>query len=170
MDVRFIVVDDTTGRDDELRGLRPLPDVTVVTPPFNLGHQRGIVYGLRRCLPMYDDSDCVVTMDADGEDRPEDLPRLIEPIPVLASRPGQGGRRSPDRADRVVQVPYALHPVPSRVPDLRRDHGSQWQLRRVPRLAGRRMLQHPYFDLCYSSTLISLDLDVTMVPCPRGSR
>ena len=34
----------------------------------------------------------------------------------------------------------------------------------------RRMLRHPYFDLCYSASLISLDLPVTSVPCPRGER
>jgi hypothetical protein len=32
------------------------------------------------------------------------------------------------------------------------------------------MLSHPYFDLCYSSTLVSLDMNVVPVPCPRGSR
>jgi polyisoprenyl-phosphate glycosyltransferase len=34
----------------------------------------------------------------------------------------------------------------------------------------RRMLRHPYFDLCYSSTLVSLDLPVTAVPIARGTR
>ena len=34
----------------------------------------------------------------------------------------------------------------------------------------RRILFHPYFDLCYSSTPVSLDIPVTEVPCPRGTR
>jgi len=34
----------------------------------------------------------------------------------------------------------------------------------------KRILLHPYFDLCYSSTLVSLDMAITSVPCPRGSR
>jgi hypothetical protein len=34
----------------------------------------------------------------------------------------------------------------------------------------RRILEHPYFDLCYSSSLVSLDLPVVPVPCPRGER
>ena len=33
----------------------------------------------------------------------------------------------------------------------------------------RRMLQHPYFDLCYSSSLVALEFDVVGVPCPRGA-
>ena len=34
----------------------------------------------------------------------------------------------------------------------------------------QRILLHPYFDLCYSSTLISLGLNLVPVPCPRGER
>jgi len=32
------------------------------------------------------------------------------------------------------------------------------------------MLLHPNFDICYSSTLVSLDMPVTPVPCARGRR
>ena len=46
--VRFVVVDDSAGRDPEIAGLEDLGDVQVTTPPFNLGHQRALVYGLRR--------------------------------------------------------------------------------------------------------------------------
>ena len=34
----------------------------------------------------------------------------------------------------------------------------------------KRMLLHPSFDICYSSTLVSLDMPVVAVPCARGSR
>jgi hypothetical protein len=34
----------------------------------------------------------------------------------------------------------------------------------------RQVLRHPHFDLCYSSTLVSLDLDTRPVPCERGVR
>jgi len=42
----------------------------------NLGHQRALAIGLAL---VYDSIDCdtVVVMDADGEDRPEDVPRLL---------------------------------------------------------------------------------------------
>jgi hypothetical protein len=170
VDVRFIVVDDTAGRDDELRGLRTLTDVTVITPPFNLGHQRGIVYGLRRCLPMFDDSDFIVTMDADGEDRPEDLPRLLEPI---RSSPDDLGKVAVAlRTERTESLKFRMLYIMFRLM-FRTFTGTTVRSGNYAAYRGwqaRRMLQHPYFDLCYSSTLISLDLDVSMVPCPRGSR
>src|ERR1700761_3375696 len=79
-DPHFVVIDDTAGADPEMEGLRGIADVTVLTPPFNLGHQRGLVYALRKLLPSIADEDVVVTMDADGEDRPEDLPRLLDAL------------------------------------------------------------------------------------------
>ena len=50
----------------------------------NLGHQRAIAVGL---CHIYEHVDCdaVVVMDADGEDRPEDVPRLLA---RLALEPG----------------------------------------------------------------------------------
>ena len=73
----FIVVDDTAGQDHEIDRLALLGDTSVVVPPFNLGHQRGLVYGLRMVMDGLNDMDIVITMDADGEDLPEDLPRLV---------------------------------------------------------------------------------------------
>lgn len=43
----------------------------------NLGHQRALCVGLAY-LETCADCDAVVIMDADGEDRPEDVPRLLE--------------------------------------------------------------------------------------------
>ena len=78
--VRWVVVDDTGGMDPEVTSIATLSDVRVVTPPFNIGHQRAIVLGLRSTMDQIADEDLVVTMDADGEDRPEDLPRLLAPL------------------------------------------------------------------------------------------
>jgi hypothetical protein len=34
----------------------------------------------------------------------------------------------------------------------------------------KRTLLHPYFDLSYSSTFLSLEVPITYVPCARGTR
>ena len=77
-DVRFLVIDDTAGQDPEIEKLGALPDVSTVEPPFNLGHQRAIVVALRAAADRFADDDYIVTMDGDGEDKPEDIPRLLE--------------------------------------------------------------------------------------------
>lgn len=58
------------------RSWRSIGHLEVLHLMRNLGHQRAIAVGLAHvdaALPC----DCVVVMDADGEDRPEDMVRLI---------------------------------------------------------------------------------------------
>jgi hypothetical protein len=168
--LRFVAVDDTGGFDPEMQRLRALRDVTVVEPPFNLGHQRAIVYGIRTMTPEIADTDVVVTLDSDGEDRPEDLPRLLAPIleesadlrrVVLALRTGR--RETP-----VFKAMYFSFKVLFRLLT-----GLSVRTGNYAAYRGwfaRHLIIHPYFDLCYSSTLVSLNLAVTYVACARGSR
>jgi len=168
--VRFVVVDDTAGCDDEIVQLGAYEDVMVVTPPFNLGHQRAIVCGLRVIEPELQDSDLVVTMDSDGEDRPEDLPRLLEQLINGAAERNRvcvawRTKRHESFGFRVMYFFFrimfrSLTGVTVRSGNYAAYRG--W--------TARRMLLHPYFDLCYSSTLVSLDLALTRVPCERGER
>jgi len=168
--VQFVVVDDSGGLDPEIPKLRSLADVLVVEPPFNLGHQRAIVYGIRSAAPEMSDRDLIVTLDADGQDRPEDLPRLLEQL-----------LRHPADARRVV---LARRTRRRETPGFKALYLSFKLLFRI--LTGlavrtgnyaayhawlaRHVLLHPYFDLCYSSTLVSLNLPITFVPCERGTR
>ncbi len=168
--VQFVVVDDTAGLDPEMERLRDLPDATIIEPPFNLGHQRAIVYALRTIAPELDDEDIVVTLDADGEDRPEDLPRL------LSALLDDGGNlrtvalalRTHRRESLPFKVLYfffrlgfrALTGVFVRTGNYAAYRG--W--------VARRILRHPYFDLSYSATLVNLKLPTELVPCARGRR
>jgi polyisoprenyl-phosphate glycosyltransferase len=168
--LRFVAVDDTGGFDPEVQRLHAFGDVTVVQPPFNLGHQRAIVYGIRSVTPEIADSDVVVTLDSDGEDRPDDLPRLLAPIleeptdlrrVVLALRTGR--RETP-----VFKAMYLSFKVLFRLLT-----GISVRTGNYAAYRGwfaRHLILHPYFDLCYSSTLVSLNLPVTYVPCARGGR
>ena len=144
--------------------------MTVLVPPFNLGHQRAIVFGLRKEAAEIRETDIVVTMDSDGEDKPEDLPRLLERLLlnprnvrllVLARRTKRQetltfkalhlGFKSVFRllTGRVIQTGnYAAY--------------RGW--------VARHTIFHPHFDLCYSSSLLSLSLPVDYVPCERGRR
>jgi polyisoprenyl-phosphate glycosyltransferase len=49
--------------------------VTIVRLALNLGHQRAIAVGLTDAARG--DADAVLVMDSDGEDRPEDVPKLL---------------------------------------------------------------------------------------------
>src|SRR5450755_4714775 len=92
LDLRFVAIDDTAGADPAIRDLEKQPGQSIITPPFPLGHQRALVFGLRRLSSVVGERDLIVTLDADGEDKPEDLPRLLAPF------------RQPDASVRTVVV------------------------------------------------------------------
>lgn len=167
---RFVVVDDTAGQDPEIERLRELDDVTVLEPPFNLGHQRAIVYALRKTLPAIADDDLIVTLDADGEDRPDDLPRLLAP---LAGDPHPEQRvalalRTKRRESIGFKVMYRLFRLLFRA--LTGTTVRSGNFAAMPGSVARRALRHPTFDLSYSSAILALDLPVSYVPCERGER
>jgi glycosyltransferase involved in cell wall biosynthesis len=56
----------------------PPAEVHMLRLSRNLGHQRAIACGLCHLGANPMEGDVVVVMDSDGEDRPEDVPRLVE--------------------------------------------------------------------------------------------
>jgi glycosyltransferase involved in cell wall biosynthesis len=168
--VRFVVIDDTAGQDPEVVPLAELGDVTVLRPPFNLGHQRALVYALRKALPEIADADAVVTLDADGEDRPEDLPRLLAALTAKppAERPAVLALRTKRRESIGFKVFYRLFRLLFR--SLTGATVRSGNFAALPGSIARRALLHPTFDLSYSSAILALDLPIEYVPCERGER
>lgn len=165
--VQFLVVDDSAGTDSEVVQLHALTDVTVLTPPFNMGHQRAIVYGLRHIAPSLADDDVVISMDSDGEDQPADVPRLLAALRetgsalVLAERT----KRSEPLLFRVLYVMFRVFfRLIAGITVLSGNFAAQ----RADSL--KATVNHPSFDLCYSSTLLALRRSTTTVPCARGRR
>jgi polyisoprenyl-phosphate glycosyltransferase len=168
--VRFIVIDDTGGADPEIRTLSELTDTRVLTPPFNLGHQRALVFGLRTVAKELDDSDFIVTLDSDGEDRPEDLPRLLAPLleEPANTRKAALAWRTKRKETLLFKVMYAAFKLVFGMLT-----GAQIRSGNFAAYRGwlaRNVLFHPHFDNCYSSSLISLNVAVQLVPCERGTR
>jgi hypothetical protein len=77
----LVVVDDGSTRQPEpgwfRAPLKTLSRVTLIRLRRNLGHQRAIAIGLTAVYRTIQ-ADAVVIMDADGEDRPGDVVRLIQ--------------------------------------------------------------------------------------------
>ena len=168
-EVRFAVVDDSGGVDREVRALAG-ESIEVLTPPFNLGHQRALVFGLRSLKDAIADDDLVVTLDADGEDRPDDVPRLLAP---LLATPGELhlvvlALRTRRRESPSFKVLYALFKALFLVLT-----GTVVRTGNFAAYRGwiaRRLLFHPHFDLCYSSSFLGLGRGLLFVPCERGVR
>lgn len=168
--LRFVLIDDAAGQDPETLRLAGLDDVDVVVPPFNLGHQGGLVFGLRTQSERIGANDLVLTLDADGEDRPEDIPRMIDALtdPGSSSATVVLAARTSRQESTAFKVFYLFFKLLFRLLT-----GTTIQTGNFAAYRGtvvHSLLRHPYFDLCYSSTFISLRVPVTLVRCPRGTR
>jgi hypothetical protein len=168
--VGFVVVDDPGGAHPAVEQLLRLDDVDVLRAPYSLGHQQALVLGARALASRVDDHDVVVTLDGDGEDKAEDVPRLLAALegPGVTLRTIVIAHRTERRVSTMFRLGYLLFRLAFRVlvgfvvesGNFAAYHG--WVLRNV--------LSHPNFDLCYSSSLLSLGLPVIPVPCARGIR
>lgn len=167
-DLAFVVIDDSGGRDPEVDLLKQLPDVTVITPPFNLGHQRAITVGLRAIAPALRDDDVVVTMDGDGEDKPEDVPRLVARLRQADDWSVVIARRTRRQVTLRFRILYLGFVFIFRALTGRTIRSGNFAAFRGAYV--RTMLPHPSFDLCYSSTLLALERSPILVPCARGQR
>lgn len=168
--ITFVVVDDSAGEDQEVARLAALDDVLVVEPPFNLGHQRGLVFGLRSISDQIATDDLVITMDADGEDRPADVPVLVDALLADGVLPRMVvlAARTSRQESAMFKTFYLLFKMLFRAFTGTTIRSGNFAAYRGSVVHG--LLRHPHFDLCYSSSFISLDVPVVFVGCPRGER
>jgi polyisoprenyl-phosphate glycosyltransferase len=88
-DARVLLVDDGSSElpPPELAPPAParLRTIEILQLRRNVGHQRAIAIGLSHAEASIA-CDAVVVMDGDGEDRPEDVPRLLEELETNGGR------------------------------------------------------------------------------------
>lgn len=166
-----LLIDDGSALTTYPRALSFQPEaidhVAVLALRRNLGHQRALAVGFAY-LQQHWKGDAVVVMDADGEDRPEDIPRLLEsmtsaaqPAAVFAER----GRRLEGLTFRLGYRCYSfLHRIFTG---------------RDIRFGNFSVLPWSYLDslvVCpelwnhYSATFLKSRLPYTRVRCDRGRR
>jgi len=167
-DIHYVLVDDSAGLDCSLHEFEKVKNLSVVTPPFNLGHQRAIVFGLRTIMGNLGDKDIIVIMDSDGEDRPEDLSRVINPLFEISKVNTVLAQRTRRRERLLFKIMYKFYKLFFFTLTGLTVKSGNYSAHRAIFL--KKIIKHPYFDLCYSSTLLALKLPIYFVPCERGPR
>ena len=107
---QILMVDDGSS---QLTGLwegdyAALHAVSILRLRRNLGHQRAIAIGLA-FIHTNLTADSVVVMDADGEDRPEDVPRLLAALQEKAGRAIVFAERGRRLETRVFRIGYTIY-------------------------------------------------------------
>ncbi len=108
--VRLLIVDDGSVTPAGSSALSlPLPG-EIVSLKRNVGHQRAIAAGIAQAVDA-NDGDLIVVMDADGEDRPSDVSRLVAALEsgdAAAIAVGERRKRSEGFAFSVLYLLYRL--------------------------------------------------------------
>ncbi len=170
LSVKFLLIDDSAGADPELEGIRISSGLSTVRMPYNMGHQGAIVFALRLLGRDISEKDLIVTMDADGEDRPVDVPALIakmlekSPAPLHAVLAWRTYRRE----TLPFKIGYFCFRMVFGLLTGRVVKNGNFACFRGSFL--KELIFHPHFDHCFSSTFLSLPLNVALVPLPRGIR
>lgn len=168
---RIVLVDDasTESPPDRLIDgpLENIRSIEIVRLARNLGHQRAIAIGLayiHQTVPCR----AVVVMDADGEDRPEDIPALVEALGQqqdLRIVFGARARRMEGLTFRVFYHLYrALHRIVTGVP-VRVGNFSG-----VPSSALRRLMVVWELWNHYAAAVIHSGLPYSTIPVSRATR
>lgn len=167
-ELQFLVADDSQGADAALNHLAAHdPRVRIFTPTERLGHQRGLTAALRQVRSELPECDAVVTMDADGEDRPQDIPRLVQPVlsgSVDLAR-AQRGKRDVHQS---FSLGYLIYRVLFRTltgmkitsGNFAAARGQWWH----------DEIQSNIWNLTFSGTLASISGRVIDIPCDRDAR
>lgn len=111
VNLRILAVDDGSDQSppSDLVERAPSTTVRVLHLTCNLGHQRALVVALSDAY-RHESFDAVVVMDADGEDRPEDVPQLVaehlaHPTDIIVAK---RARRSEGLVFRMLYKVYKL--------------------------------------------------------------
>jgi len=150
----------------DFKHLRAIDSVELVDLVFNMGNQRAIAVGLTESARK-NNCDAVIVMDSDGEDRPEDIPKLLakaESMPehiVVASREK---RQDPT----LFKIFYFLYQILFRV--LTGDRISSGNFSVIPFTILKSLVFMPELWNCLPATFLRSQFPICYHALPRGNR
>jgi glycosyltransferase involved in cell wall biosynthesis len=169
--VEVVFVDDGSSdavpEDFARRRFQALQSIDVLRLRRNLGHQRAIAVGL---VYLYQNrpAQAVVVMDSDGEDRPENIPELLDRFQQEQARSIVFAARS-KRLERLpFRILYHLYRWIHRL--LTGDPVRVGNFSVVPFESLAKLVVVPEIWNHYAAAVIRSRIQYTTVPIPRGKR
>jgi glycosyltransferase involved in cell wall biosynthesis len=133
----------------------------------NLGHQRAIALGLYH-LHEFSESQAVIVMDGDGEDRAEDLPRMLEAFEGEDGDKVIFAARTKRMESVVFQFFYRLYQAVHRVLTGIEVRVGNFSV--MPRRALSRLIASPDLWNHYAAAVYRARISKRLLPLPRGIR
>jgi polyisoprenyl-phosphate glycosyltransferase len=147
--------------------LAAIDGISILELKRNLGHQRAIAVGLAYLQHNYK-ADALVVMDADGEDRPEDIAVLLEELKRNGNRKAVFAERGKRMESFVFRTLYQVYRGLHRMLTGRDIRFGNFSV--LPWADLESLVVFPELWNHYAATFIKSRLPYTRVRCPRGTR
>ena len=167
-DVSVIIVNDasTEARSGLESNYKKIKSVKILNMKENRVHQRCIASGLKYICEN-EDFDRVIVMDADGEDRPEELNNFFNKAQENSKMTITGNRFK--RSEGIVfKILYEVHKLLSIVFTGKLIKYGNFTC--LPKDHLKQLIQKPYLWNSYSSSVVRTIKDRTFIPSKRGFR
>ena len=167
-DVSVIIVNDasTEARSGLESNYKKIKSVKILNMKENRVHQRCIASGLKYICEN-EDFDRVIVMDADGEDRPEELNDFFNKAQENSKMTITGNRFK--RSEGVVfKILYEVHKLLTLVFTGKLIKFGNFTC--LPKDHVKQLIQKPYLWNSYSSSVVRTINDRTFIPSKRGLR
>ena len=166
--ISILIVNDASNHDriDEIKNLENIYSVKILNMKINQGHARCIATGLKYIFEK-EDFDCVVPMDGDGEDRPEEIKEFLEQIENSNGRPivGERIKRSEDFLFRICYQIHKLITLTFTGKSIK--YGNFTCL---PKTTVEKMVNEKATWNSFSGSLKKTEKDLFSIPSIRGTR
>ena len=167
-DVSVIIVNDasTEARSGLESNYKKIKSVKILNMKENRVHQRCIASGLKYICEN-EDFDRVIVMDADGEDRPEELNDFFNKAQENSKMTITGNRFK--RSEGIVfKILYEVHKLLTLVFTGKLIKFGNFTC--LPKDHVKQLIQKPYLWNSYSSSVVRTINDRTFIPSKRGLR
>ena len=134
----------------------------------NIGHQRAILIGLCHCLENQIDSDYIIVMDCDGEDKPEYLKELLIKCEHSGNQEVIFAQRSKRSETWSYKIFYLLYKLFFRL--LTGEFISFGNFSCIPKSILIKICNEPNFWNHYSSAMIKSNILFSFIPAEKGKR
>jgi glycosyltransferase involved in cell wall biosynthesis len=172
VDISLIIVDDASTNDNNYSAtsfshLMAILSIEIIHLNCNLGHQRAIATGLvvAEQRTLYD---AIVVMDADGEDKPEDMVALIDMYRLKGDAEIIVARRDKRSEGKTFIISYYVYKLIFRIlTGLSVDFGNFCL---IPKRLLKRLVYRDSLWNHLSATILRSKLPISMVSTERGER
>ena len=168
VDVSIVIVNDasTEKRSGLEFNFKKIKAVKILNMKKNTVHQRCIAAGLKY-ICKNEDFERVIIMDADGEDRPEELNAFFEKAKEHINMTITGNRFK--RSEGIIfKILYEVHKLLTLIFTGKLIKFGNFSC--LPKNHAEQLIQKPYLWNSYSSSVVKAIKDRTFIPSIRGLR